>query len=47
LQNLLTMLDGSAYAGVDFMKKLEASVRLLYGDHVTNSKGIFGLILML
>jgi hypothetical protein len=44
LQNLLTMLDGSEDAGVDFMKRVEASVRLLYGDYVANSMEIFGLI---
>jgi hypothetical protein len=42
LQNLLTMLDGSEDAGVDFMKRVEASVRLLYGDYVANSMEILG-----
>jgi hypothetical protein len=42
LQNLLTMIDGSDAAGVDFMKRVEASVRLLYGDYVANSMEILG-----
>jgi hypothetical protein len=40
LQNLLTMIDNSEEAGVDFMKRVEASVRLLYGDYVANSMEI-------
>jgi hypothetical protein len=44
LQNLLTMLDGSEDAGVDFIKRVEASLRLLYGDYVANSMEILGLI---
>jgi hypothetical protein len=42
LQNLLTMIDGSEEAGVDFIKRVEASVRLLYGDYVANSMEILG-----
>jgi hypothetical protein len=42
LQNLLTMLDGSEDAGVDFIKRVEASLRLLYGDYVANSMEILG-----
>jgi hypothetical protein len=45
LLNLLTKQDGNADAGMAFMKKkMETSVRSLYGDHVANSMGIFGLI---
>jgi hypothetical protein len=42
LQNLLTMVDGSEEAGENFMKRVEASVRLLYGDYVANSMEILG-----
>jgi hypothetical protein len=37
LQNLLTMIDNSEEAGMDFMKRVESSVRLLYGEYAANS----------
>jgi hypothetical protein len=37
LQNLLTMIDSSEEAGMDFMKRVESSVRLLYGEYAANS----------
>jgi hypothetical protein len=37
LQNLLTMINNSEEAAMDFMKRVESSVRLLYGEYVANS----------
>jgi hypothetical protein len=37
LQNLLTMIDNSKEASLDFIKRVEGSVRLLYGEYAANS----------